>query len=117
MDAAALSLDQVMAGMRDLVTRARAGRLKGQEMTAGTITISSLGESGAEAMTGVIFPPQVALVGIGAPKRRPWVVADDIVPRQTVTITLAADHRVADGRQAARFLDEIATLLQQPEAL
>jgi len=117
MDAAALSLDQVMAGMRDLVTRARAGRLRGQEMTAGTITISSLGESGAEAMTGVIFPPQVALVGIGAPKLRPWVVADDIVPRQTVTITLAADHRVADGRQAARFLDEIATLLQQPEAL
>lgn len=116
-DALALDLDATMAAMRDLVTRARAGRLKGSEMTEGTITISSLGESGAEAMTGVIFPPQVALVGIGAPQVRPWVAGGAVVPRRVVTITIAADHRVSDGRQAARFLTEFDDLLQRPETL
>lgn len=117
MDAETLTLDQTMAAMRDLVTRARAGRLRGSEMTMGTITISALGETGAESMTGVIFSPQVALVGIGAPQRRPWVVGDDVVPRQTVTISLALDHRVGDGRQAARFLTEFEKLMQTPESL
>ena len=117
MDTETLTLDETMAAMRDLVTRARAGRLRGSEMSMGTITISALGETGAEAMTGVIFPPQVALVGIGAPKRRPWVVGDAVVPRQTVTVTLSLDHRVGDGRQAARFLTEFENLMQIPEAL
>ncbi len=117
MDTETLTLDETMAAMRDLVTRARAGRLRGSEMSMGTITISALGETGAEAMTGVIFPPQVALVGIGAPKRRPWVVGDAVVPRQTVTVTLSLDHRVGDGRQAARFLTEFENLMQTPEAL
>lgn len=112
-----LTLDETMAAMRDLVTRARAGRLRGSEMTMGTITISALGETGAEAMTGVIFPPQVALVGIGAPQRRPWVVDDQILPRRAVTITLSLDHRVGDGRQAARFLAAFETLMQTPEVL
>ena len=112
-----LSLGDTMAGMRDLVTRARAGRLRGSEMTSGTITISSLGDGGAEAMAGVIFPPQVALVGIGAPVRRAWVVGETVAPRLVVTITLAADHRVSDGRGGARFLSDIDTFLQTPEAL
>jgi pyruvate dehydrogenase E2 component (dihydrolipoamide acetyltransferase) len=106
-----------MAGMRDLVTRARAGRLRSSEMTEGTITVSSLGETGAEAMTGVIFPPQVALVGLGAPHVRPWVVGEAVVPRNVVTLTLSADHRVSDGRQVARFIAEFETLMQEPEAL
>ena len=117
MDAQDMTLDQTMSGMRDLVTRARAGRLRSSEMTQGTITISSLGETGAEAMTGVIFPPQVALVGIGAPHRRPWVVGDAVVPRHVVTLTLSADHRVSDGRQVARFISEFETLMSEPEAL
>jgi pyruvate dehydrogenase E2 component (dihydrolipoamide acetyltransferase) len=117
MDAAALTLDETMAGMRDLVTRARAGRLKNSEMTQGTITISSLGESGAEAMTGVIFPPQVALVALGAPRERPWVADGAVVPRRTVTLTLSADHRVSDGRQGARFVEAVEELLQKPEEL
>lgn len=117
MDALALDLDETMAGMRDLVTRARAGRLRGSEMTRGTITVSSLGETGAEAMTGVIFPPQVALVGIGAPHERPWVVDGQVVPRSVVTLTMSADHRVSDGRQVARFISEFETLIQAPESL
>lgn len=117
MEAQDLSLDATMSGMRDLVTRARAGRLRGSEMTMGTLTISALGETGAEAMTGVIFPPQVALLCIGAPQRRPWVVDDQVEPRQTVTLTLSLDHRVGDGRQAARFLDAFETFMQTPETL
>jgi len=91
--------------------------LRASEMTEGTITISSLGETGAEAMTGVIFPPQVALVGLGAPHVRPWVVDGAVVPRNVVTLTLSADHRVSDGRQAARFITEFETLMTMPEAL
>jgi pyruvate dehydrogenase E2 component (dihydrolipoamide acetyltransferase) len=117
MDAAAMDLDQTMAAMRDLVSRARTGRLKGSEMTEGTITITSLGETGAEAMAGIIFPPQVAIVGIGAPQTRPWVIEGQVVPRSVVTLTLSADHRVSDGRQAARFVSEFETLIQEPENL
>jgi pyruvate dehydrogenase E2 component (dihydrolipoamide acetyltransferase) len=117
MDAVEMTLEDTMSGMRDLVTRARAGRLRASEMTAGTITISSLGETGAEAMSGVIFPPQVALVGIGAPHLRPWIVGEAIVPRHVVTLTMSADHRVSDGRQAARFISEFERLVQNPEDL
>jgi len=117
MDAAALTLDETMAGMRDLVTRARAGRLRNSEMTMGTITVSSLGETGTEAMTGVIFPPQVALVALGAPRLRPFVVDGAVEPRRTLTVTLSADHRVSDGRQGARFVEAIEALMQRPEEL
>jgi pyruvate dehydrogenase E2 component (dihydrolipoamide acetyltransferase) len=106
-----------MAAMRDLVARVRTGRLRSSEVTDGTITVSSLGEGGADALTGVIYPPQVALVGFGAPVRRPWVVDDAIVPRTVVTVTLAADHRASDGRRGAKFLAKIDKLLQSPEAL
>jgi pyruvate dehydrogenase E2 component (dihydrolipoamide acetyltransferase) len=115
MDAGAMTLEETMAGMRDLVIRARAGRLRASEMTLGTITISSLGETGAEAMAGVIFPPQVALIGLGAPHLRPWVVEGAIVPRHVVTLTIAADHRVSDGRQVARFIAEFEAAIQSPE--
>jgi pyruvate dehydrogenase E2 component (dihydrolipoamide acetyltransferase) len=117
MDGLSLDLDQTMSGMRDLVTRARAGRLRSSEMTEGTITVSSLGETGAEAMIGVIFPPQVALVGIGAPHERPWIVDGAVVPRKVVTLTMSADHRVSDGRQVARFIAEFETQMQDPENL
>ncbi|WP_278923623.1 dihydrolipoamide acetyltransferase family protein [Pseudophaeobacter profundi] len=116
-DAGAMSVDETMAGMRDLVLRARAGRLRSSELTDGSITISSLGETGAEAMAGVIFPPQVALVGLGAPKLRPWVVNGAVVPRTVVTLTLSVDHRVSDGRQAARFIAEFQSRIASPETL
>ncbi|MCL5778299.1 2-oxo acid dehydrogenase subunit E2 [Limibaculum sp. FT325] len=116
-DADQLSLDALMAAMRDLVERVRAGRLRGSEMTDGTVTVSSLGERGADSLTGVIYPPQVALVGFGTPARRPWVMGDSVVPRTLVTVTLAADHRASDGRQGARFLAGIDRLMQDPEGL
>ncbi len=116
-DAETLSLDDTMAAMRDLVARTRTGRLRSSEMSDGTITISSMGDTGADTIAAVIYPPQVAIVGFGAPAERPWVVGDAVLPRTTVTVTLSADHRVSDGRSGAKFLAEIDKLLQCPEDL
>lgn len=106
--------DEIMAAMRDLVARTRSGRLRNSEITQGTITVSSLGENGVDALIGVIYPPQVALVGFGAPRVRPMVRGGTILPRLAVTVSLAADHRVSDGRRGALFLAEIDRLLQEP---
>ena len=116
-DADKLSLDETMAAMRDVIARARAGRLRSSEMTDGTITVSSLGEKGVDAMGGIIYPPQVALVTFGTPRMEPAVVDGAVQARSMVTASLAADHRASDGRLGARFLTEIETLLQDPEAL
>jgi pyruvate dehydrogenase E2 component (dihydrolipoamide acetyltransferase) len=116
-DADQLPLDQLMGRMRDLVQRTRAGRIRSSEMSDPTITVSSLGERGVEALYGVIYPPQVAIVGFGKVVERPWVVDGAIGPRLVVTITLAADHRVSDGHAGALFLAEIGKLLQEPDKL
>lgn len=116
-DTADLSLDDLMATMRDLVGRVRAGRFRSSEIADPTITVSSLGERGVEALYGVIYPPQVAIVGFGKAVERPWVVDGRICARSLVTMTLAADHRVSDGHRGALFLAEINKLLQTPEAL
>lgn len=116
-DTAELSLDELMASMRDLVARVRVGRFKSSEIADPTITVSSLGERGVEALYGVIYPPQVAILGFGKSVERPWVVGGAIVPRALVTTTLAADHRVSDGHRGALFLSKIGKLLQDPEAL
>ena len=116
-DADTLALDALMAAMRDMVARARSGRLRNSELTDGTITVSSMGEAGAEALFGVVYPPQVAIVGFGAPQVRPWVVGSVVEPRLVVTATLSADHRVSDGRRGARLLTEIDRLLKEPELL
>lgn len=111
------SLDQLMAAMRDIVARTRTGRLKNSEMTSGTITVSSMGENGVEALYGVIYPPQVALLGFGTPMLRPWVVDGQLEVRNTVTVTLSADHRVSDGRRGARLLTDIERFLMEPDSL
>jgi pyruvate dehydrogenase E2 component (dihydrolipoamide acetyltransferase) len=116
-DADQLSLDELMSGMRDLVQRTRAGRIRSSEMSDPTITVSSLGERGVDALYGIIYPPQVAIVGFGKVVTRPWVVDGAIGPRSVVTMTLAGDHRVTDGHAGALFLAEIGKLLQEPEKL
>ncbi len=117
MDAQDKGLDAIMEAMRDLVARTRAGRLRNSEVTQGTLTVSSLGESGVDALFGVIYPPQVALVGFGSPRTEPVVQRGNLAARLCVTATLAADHRVSDGRRGATFLAEIDRLLQEPETL
>jgi pyruvate dehydrogenase E2 component (dihydrolipoamide acetyltransferase) len=116
-DADQISLDELMARMRDLVQRTRAGRIRSSELSDPTITITSLGERGVEATYGIIYPPQVAIVGFGKIVTRPWVVDGAIGPRSVVTITLSADHRVGDGHAGALFLAEIGRLLQEPDKL
>ncbi|MCC5991062.1 MAG: 2-oxo acid dehydrogenase subunit E2 [Rhodobacteraceae bacterium] len=117
MDAQGKALDEIMAAMRDLVARTRTGRLRNSEITQGTITISSLGETGVDALYGVIYPPQVALVGFGAPRAEALAHDGAVAARVCVTATLAADHRVSDGRRGAILLAEIDQLLQEPETL
>jgi pyruvate dehydrogenase E2 component (dihydrolipoamide acetyltransferase) len=116
-DADKLALDELMARMRDLVQRTRAGRIRSSEIADSTITISSLGERGVEALYGIIYPPQVAIVGFGKVVVRPWVVDGTIGPRSVVTMTVAADHRVSDGHAGALFLADIGKLLQEPDKL
>jgi pyruvate dehydrogenase E2 component (dihydrolipoamide acetyltransferase) len=116
-DADRLTLDELMARMRDLVQRMRSGRIRSSEIADSTITVSSLGERGVETLYAIIYPPQVAIVGFGAIVTRPWVIDGAIGPRPIVTITLSADHRVSDGHAGALFLAEIGKLLQEPEKL
>jgi pyruvate dehydrogenase E2 component (dihydrolipoamide acetyltransferase) len=111
------SLDEVMAAMLDLVNRARTGHLRSSELSDGTITMTNLGEQGVESVFGVIYPPQVAIVGFGTTIERP-VARDGLVgARRVIEATLAADHRVSDGHRGGRFLREVDRLLQGPEKL
>ena len=86
-------------------------------MSDPTITVTNLGDQGVEEVVGVIYPPQVALVGFGTIVERPWAEAGMVGARPVVRATLAADHRVSDGHAGARFLATIARLLQTPEGL
>jgi pyruvate dehydrogenase E2 component (dihydrolipoamide acetyltransferase) len=116
-DADALDLDAIMAALADLVPRARAGRLRSSELTDATATFSNLGEGTSDSLMPLIYPPQVAIIGCGAAALRPWVVDGAIVARRLLTVTIAGDHRVSDGRRASQFLSRLDRLLQSPEAL
>jgi pyruvate dehydrogenase E2 component (dihydrolipoamide acetyltransferase) len=117
-DVSGLSLDELMKALADLVRRARAGSLRSSEMSDPTITVSNLGEGGAESVYPIIYPPQVAIVGFGTLAPRPWVAPDGglhVAP--TVVASLGADHRVSDGHRGALFLAELTRRLQEPENL
>jgi pyruvate dehydrogenase E2 component (dihydrolipoamide acetyltransferase) len=116
-DAGQLGLDELMAALRDLVTRARSGRLRSSEMADPTITVTNLGDQGADDVHGVIYPPQVALVGFGRIRERPWAQDGMLGARPTVRASVAADHRASDGLVGARFLATLDRLLQKPEDL
>ncbi|TNC20474.1 dihydrolipoamide acetyltransferase family protein [Amycolatopsis alkalitolerans] len=112
-----LSTGELMARLRDLVSRTRSGRLRSSELTSATITVTSLGDLGVESVHGVIYPPQVALAGFGAVTERPWAVDGMLAVRPVVVATLSGDHRASDGATGARLLNAVDTLLQHPEEL
>jgi len=111
------TLEQLMRDLTDLVKRVRAGSLRSSEMSDPTITVTNLGEQGVAAVYGVIYPPQVALVGFGRIVDQPWAENGALTVMPVVTASLAADHRVSDGHRGALFLAELRDLLQQPENL
>ncbi|MDP1731229.1 MAG: dihydrolipoamide acetyltransferase family protein [Devosia sp.] len=116
-DSDQLQLDALMVAMRDLVIRVRAGRFRASELADPTITVSSLGERGVEALYGIIYPPQVAIVGFGTPVLHAWAADGMVGPRRVVSVTVAGDHRVSDGHRGALFLSAVEDLLLKPEAL
>ena len=116
-DADRKTLPELMLALRDLVQRARTGGLRSSELTDPTVTVTSLGEHGAESVLGIIYPPQVAIIGFGRMVQRPWVVAGQVVARPLIALSLAADHRASDGHLGGQLLAAIEQALQAPEHL
>lgn len=110
-------LSQIMQALNDLIPRARAMKLRSSELSSSTITLSSLGEGGADAVYGVIYPPQVAVIGFGGIREEAWVENNMLGIRPVITATLAGDHRANDGLTGSRFLENLNTHLQNPETL
>ncbi len=116
-DADRKAVPELMASLRDLVQRARAGGLRSSELTDPSATVTSLGERGADSVLGVIHPPQVAMIGFGSVVTRPWVVDGQVVAQPVVAASLAADHRASDGHLGGRLLAAIDRALQRPDSL
>ncbi len=116
-DVGRLSVDEVMRGLTDLVRRGRAGSLRSSEMSDPTITVTNLGDQGVESVFGVIYPPQVALVGLGRIRESPCVDEGRVSVMSVLTASLSADHRVSDGHRGARFLACLRDALQRPDEL
>jgi pyruvate dehydrogenase E2 component (dihydrolipoamide acetyltransferase) len=106
-----------MAAMRDVIDRSRSGHLRTSEMSDPTITVTNLGDLGAEAVFGVIYPPQVALVGFGKVSEQPWATDGMLGVRRILNASLAGDHRATDGHRGAQFLEALNRHLQEPEKL
>ncbi|MFX1719906.1 dihydrolipoamide acetyltransferase family protein [Paraburkholderia sp. A1RO-5L] len=117
LDADTKPLAQLMGELIDLTSRCRAGSLRSSELSESTITVTSLGDQGSSEVFGIIYPPQVALVGLGRIAERPWAENGSLKVMPTVTASLSADHRITDGHYGARFLVELGETLQQPEEL
>jgi pyruvate dehydrogenase E2 component (dihydrolipoamide acetyltransferase) len=116
-DVARLALPELMRGLLDLVERARGGGLRSSEMSDSTVTVTNLGDLGVESVWGVIFPPQVAIVGFGRVVERPWVRDGRVEVARVVSATLAADHRVTDGHRGGQFLQALERHLKEPATL
>lgn len=113
-DVPSLGLRALAAASRDLIERARQGKLKAEDMEGGTFTITNLGNYGIDAFTPIINPPQCAILGIGRIQRQPIVSGDAVVSREQVTLSLTFDHRIVDGAPAARFLQTLVRLIENP---
>jgi pyruvate dehydrogenase E2 component (dihydrolipoamide acetyltransferase) len=116
-DVDGMTCDEIMTSLRDLIPRARSGRLRGSEVTDATLTVTSLGDLGVESVFGVIYPPQVALVGFGKIIGQPWAENGLLGVRPVMSASLAADHRATDGQVGARFLEALNCHFQSPESL
>lgn len=116
-DAGKKSLDELMQTINDIIPRARTLRLRSSELADSTITVTNLGDGAAESIFGIIYPPQVALVGFGGITEQPWAENGMLAVRNVLFISLAADHRATDGNTGSRFLAAIKKYLMQPDQL
>ncbi|WP_018614577.1 dihydrolipoamide acetyltransferase family protein [Segetibacter koreensis] len=116
-DGAKKSVDEIMATLSDIIPRARVMKLRSSELSDSTITVTNLGEGSVETVFGVIYPPQVAIVGFGNISEQPWAENGMLDVRPVLSVTLAADHRATDGHIGSRFLTELNNILQNPEAI
>ena len=116
-DADRKSVPEMMAALGDLIQRVRSGSVRSSELTDATVTVTNLGETGVETVYGVIYPPQVALIGFGKVLERPWADNGGLYVRRVLHATLSADHRASVGHRGALFLAALDRLLQEPEKL
>ena len=116
-NADALTLDELMAALDDLVRRARSWKLRTSEMASATATLTNLGDRGVATAFPIVIPPQVAIVGLGRVMDRPVAIDGMLAVRPTVDATLVADHRTSDGHRGGLFLAALEQRLQEPEKL
>ena len=109
--------DEIMTALNDLIPRARALKLRSSELSSSTITLTNLGDAGADTVFGIIYPPQVAIVGLGNITEQPFAENGMLGIRSLANVTLAGDHRATDGLTGSRFLSSLDKNLQNPEAL
>src|SRR5204862_2722302 len=105
---------ELAAKARDLVERARSRKLTANEMQGGTFTVTNLGAYGIDAFTPVINFPEAAILGVGRIRREPVVRDNQVTVRDTVVFSLTFDHRIVDGAPAARLLQQLCKLVENP---
>jgi pyruvate dehydrogenase E2 component (dihydrolipoamide acetyltransferase) len=114
-DVPRLSLRDLSIRSRDLIERARQRKLSANELQGGTFTVTSLGAFGIDAFTPIINSPECAILGVGRIRRCPAVIQDQLVIRDQMTLSLTFDHRITDGVPAARFLQTLSALIENPK--
>jgi pyruvate dehydrogenase E2 component (dihydrolipoamide acetyltransferase) len=111
------TVDELMSALNDIIPRARALKLRSSELSDSTITITNIGQDGVETVYGVIYPPQVAIIGFGSVSEEPFAANGMLGIRYVLHVTLAGDHRATDGLTGSRFLIALDKNLQNPESL
>ena len=116
-DADQLNVFEIATEVTRLITAARGGRIGPADLTGSTITITNVGSFGMESGTPIINYPECAVLAVGVIAKRPWVVEDEVVPRDVMTLALTFDHRIVDGAEAGRFLRYLGDLIEKPARL
>lgn len=113
-NAQAMGLGELAQGIQDLTALARSGKTPPADQAGGTITITNVGVFGVDAGTPIINPGEAAILAFGQVRKKPWVVGDEIVPREITTLSVSADHRVVDGEIISKFLADVGRGLEDP---
>ena len=112
-----LSLKELALAINDLAGTARAGKTQPAQMQGGTLTVTNIGALGIDTGTPIINPGEVAIVAFGTIKQKPWVLDGEVMPRWITTLGGSFDHRVVDGDLSARFMADVASILEEPALL